>query len=73
MFFNAVFNVYMLSCYDRYARLINLTLQSIVGAVQSIDNQHMVTLILKKHYNLESEIQNLLPTHSVVLDCKALS
>ena len=66
-----VFKVYMLSSYGRYARLINLTAQSIDRAAPSIDC--MVDLIVIKHYNLESKIQILLSTQGIILACLALS
>ena len=63
--------VYMLFSYDRYARLINLTAQSIDRAARSIDCK--VHSILIKHYNLESKIQGLLPIQGIILACLALS
>ena len=66
-----VFKVNMLSSYDRYARLINLTAQSIDRAARSIDR--MVNLIVIKHYNFESKIQSLLFTQGIILACLALS
>ena len=66
-----VFKVNMLSSYDRYAPLINLTAQSIDRAARSIDC--MVNLIVIKHYNLESKIQSLLFTQGIILACLALS
>ena len=65
------FKVYMLSSYDRYARLINLTAQSIDCAAGSINCT--VNLVLIKHYNLECKIQDLLPTQGIILACFALS
>ena len=66
-----VFKVNMLSSYDRYARLINLTAQSIDRAARSIDS--MVNLIVIKHCNLESKIQSLLSTQGIILAWLALS
>ena len=66
-----VFKVYMLFSYDRYVRLIDLTAQSIDRAARPIDR--MVHLILIKHYNLESNIQGLLPIQGIILACLALS
>ena len=65
------FKVYtrMLSSYDRYARLINLTAQSIDRDARSIDCT--VHSILIKHYNLESKIQDLLPIQGIILACLA--
>ena len=71
MLMRTVFKVYMLFSYDRYARLINLTAQSIDRAVRSIDCT--VHLIVIKHYNFESKIQGLLPIQSIILACLALS
>ena len=64
-----VLKVYMLSSYDRHARLINLT--AIDRAARSIDCT--VHLILIKHYNLESKIQGLLFIQGIILACLALS
>ena len=66
-----VFKVKMLSSYDRYARLTNLTAQSIDRAARSIDCT--VHFILIKHYNLESKIQGLLPSQGIIFACFALS
>ena len=71
MLMRTVFKVYMLSSYSRYARLINLTTQSINRSAQSIDCT--VNLILIKHCNLQSKIQGLLPTQGIILACLALS
>ena len=71
MLMHIVFKVYMLSSYDRYAQLINLTAQSIDRAARSIDCT--VNLILIKHFNLESKIQGPLPIQGIILACLALS
>ena len=71
MLMRAVFKVYMLSSYDRHARLINLTAQSIDRAARSIGCT--INLVLIKHYNLESKIQGLLSTQGIILACLALS
>ena len=71
MLMRTAFEVYMLSCYDRYARLINLTAQPIDRAARFIDCT--VHLILIKHYNLESKIQGQLPIQGIILACLALS
>ena len=71
MLMRFVFKVHMLFSYNRYARLINLTAQSIDRAARSIDCT--VNLILIKHCNLESKIQGLLSTQGMIFACLALS
>ena len=56
MLMRTVLKVYMLSSDSRYARLINLTEQSIDRATRSVNCT--VNLVLIKHYNLEYKIQD---------------